>query len=210
MLKYYLLNIILLSLLTGCLTAENNVKYVGIQTYPSSETKKRIYSGVKSSVKPGNNSNESNYYYKKYASVKREDENSMLFSGLPQNERLLRENIIKTAEKYIGVKYRYGGSSPNGFDCSGFALYVYKQNGINLPRSARNQYKSGHHIKNSQAEPGDLVFFSDKGTSITHVGIYIGNNRFIHAPSTGKSVQITEIDSFYYSTRVAGYVSFIN
>ncbi len=209
MLKYYfIIIIVLLFLFSGC-SKPGNVRYTGIQTNPSQKAYERINSG-ESRVKDNSDSeDDENYYYNKYALKTRINEDQPENRNITKNEKKLRENIIKTAKKYIGVKYKYGGSDPGGFDCSGFSLFVYKQYGISLPRSADSQFKKGHRVMRNEVLPGDLVFFSDSGSKITHVGIYLGDNSFIHAPSTGKSVEITQIDAYYYSTRLAGYVSFI-
>jgi peptidoglycan endopeptidase LytE len=99
--------------------------------------------------------------------------------------------IQKIASKYLGTPYVWGGTTPKGFDCSGFVRYVYQQNGMELPRTSRNMYKSiGTPVTILQS--GDLVFFADRKT-IDHVGIYIGNNKFISAASKG--VRIDSLSS---------------
>jgi cell wall-associated NlpC family hydrolase len=124
-----------------------------------------------------------------------------------------RERIIKTAKRYLGVRYRYGGTSPFGFDCSGFVMFVFKKNGITLPREARGQYYKGKKISISKAKPGDLVFFRVRSRRrrrrISHVGIYIGNHRFIHSPSRGKRVSITSMNNRYWKRRYIGAVTFL-
>lgn len=110
--------------------------------------------------------------------------------------------IISQAEKYLGVKYVYGGNSPSGFDCSGFVQYTLKKVGISVNRSSRDQYKNGYAISRSQLSAGDLVFFS-RGGSISHVGIYAGNGKVIHSPSPGKVVSYTTLEHMCsYSTYV--------
>lgn len=100
----------------------------------------------------------------------------------------LSSQIIETAKKYLGVKYVYGGSSPSsGFDCSGFIQYVFKQYGIDLPRTAAGMYQAGTHT--DHPEPGDLVFFKE-GKKVSHVGIYVGKNQYIDAAS-GKRMKVT-------------------
>jgi cell wall-associated NlpC family hydrolase len=101
---------------------------------------------------------------------------------------------------YLGSPYRWGGSSPSGFDCSGFTMYVYSQVGISLPHSSSAQYGSGTHVSRSELQPGDLVFF---GSPIHHVGMYVGNGNMIDAPYTGVSVRIDPLQSNYAgATRV--------
>ncbi len=106
--------------------------------------------------------------------------------------------IIKTAKKYTGTKYVFGGTTPKGFDCSGFLQYVFKQNGYSIPRTADEQYKLGKNIK-SQKElvPGDLVFFSTYEKGASHCGIYLGENKFIHV-SSSKGVRVDELSDKYY------------
>ena len=110
------------------------------------------------------------------------------------------EQIVYFAMDYLGSKYVYGGASPSGFDCSGFVSYVYKSFGYTLTRNATGQYKNdGVKIAKSELSAGDLVFFSSNGgSSITHVGLYIGDNEFIHASTPSSGVVISRLDSTYY------------
>lgn len=112
-------------------------------------------------------------------------------------------NIISTAKQYLGVKYQWGGSTPQtGFDCSGFTSYVYSQNGINLPRISRDQYKVGTWVAFENIQPGDLVFFSfAKNGIIDHVGIYLGGGQFINA-SSSKGVTIYPIGPYWKSVYI--------
>ncbi|MDR2198378.1 MAG: C40 family peptidase [Deltaproteobacteria bacterium] len=106
--------------------------------------------------------------------------------------RLLVNNILKTAFSQFGNRYRYGGNSPEtGFDCSGFVSWVYKQYGVNLPRSSRDMLGVGTPIEKADLRPGDLVFFN---YGYSHVGIYTGNDKYIHSPSTGKRIQESDIN----------------
>lgn len=105
--------------------------------------------------------------------------------------------IIGTAKKYMGVSYVYGGETPKGFDCSGYLQYVFKQNDVIIPRTADEQYKIGRRVPVSQLMPGDLVFFATDLTEISHCGIYLGNNQFIHA-STSKGVRVDDLDNTYW------------
>lgn len=110
-------------------------------------------------------------------------------------------DLVNTANKYLGVSYVYGGSTSKGFDCSGFTQFVYKQHGINIPRSTTEQAKFGAQLNRSELQVGDLVIFSNtyrKGPS--HAGIYIGNGQFIHASSyKSAGVIISDLNSAYYS-----------
>lgn len=111
-------------------------------------------------------------------------------------------DIIATAKKYLGVRYVYGGSTPKGFDCSGFTSYVFKQHGISLPRSTVDQAVTGTKVSKADLKTGDILIFSNtykKGPS--HAGIYIGNGKFIHASSVGSGgVIISDLNSNYYSS----------
>jgi len=107
--------------------------------------------------------------------------------------------LIATAKKCIGVKYVWGGTTPSGFDCSGFTQYVFAQNDISLPRVSRDQFNTGNAVDFSNLQPNDLVFFSMDGDKVTdHVGIYIGNGQFIHA-SSSKGVTVSSFSSYWNS-----------
>ncbi|MHB8073520.1 C40 family peptidase [Desulfosporosinus fructosivorans] len=113
------------------------------------------------------------------------------------------DSIIATAKQYLGVKYQWGGTTPQtGFDCSGYVSYVFSQNGISLPRVSRDQYTVGTQVAFSDLQPGDLVFFSFAGDGIvSHVGIYLGEGQFINA-SSSKGVTVYEIGSYWKSVYV--------
>mgnify|MGYP002410261953 CR=1 FL=1 len=110
--------------------------------------------------------------------------------------------IMSYAKQFLGTPYVYGGSSPSGFDCSGFTQYVYKHFGYGINRTASTQLQNGVSVSKSNLQPGDLVFFRSDGSSYaaTHVGLYIGNNQFIHFPSPGKTVTISNLNSAWYSS----------
>ena len=118
----------------------------------------------------------------------------------------LKDKIIRTADSFIGVPYRWGGeSAEEGFDCSGFTMTVYRLNGLDLPRSSRAQWRAGASVIKGELEKGNLVFFRTTSSSrISHVGIYDGNGRFIHAPGKGKRVRRSSLNSRYYKTHYAG------
>ena len=119
-----------------------------------------------------------------------------------------REDIIETAKNYLGTDYKSNGSSPAGFDCSGFTMFVFKKNGLSIPRNALSQYYAGRKTTLKYAKPGDLVFFMVNGNSISHVGIFLGDNDFIHAPSSGKSVSYASISAPYWKRRYAGAATY--
>jgi cell wall-associated NlpC family hydrolase len=106
--------------------------------------------------------------------------------------------VVGIAMQYLGIPYVYGGSSPSGFDCSGFVMYVYSKVGVSLPHNAAAQYGHGTPVDRSQLQPGDLVFFNGLG----HNGIYIGGGSFIHSPHTGDVVKISSLSGWYDSTWV--------
>ena len=112
--------------------------------------------------------------------------------------------IVAYAKKFIGTQYIMGGTSPSGFDCSGLVFYVYKQFGYSLNRVAADQMRNGVEVSRSNLQPGDLIFFRGSDGGIGHVGMYVGDNSFIHSVQTGTPVTITNLNSSYYSAR---YVS---
>ncbi|MGD8915664.1 MAG: NlpC/P60 family protein [Syntrophobacterales bacterium] len=118
----------------------------------------------------------------------------------------LRSEIVGTAKRFIGTPYRWGGTSPDeGFDCSGLTMVVYQLNGLKLPRSSRQQYRAGIPIGRNDLLRGDLVFFATSGgRRISHVGIYVGKGRFIHAPGRGKKIRTSLLKRRYYRTRYVG------
>jgi cell wall-associated NlpC family hydrolase len=101
--------------------------------------------------------------------------------------------VVSYAKHFLGVPYVYGGSTPHGFDCSGFVRYVYAHFGVTLPHSSYAQFGDGRRVVRGSLRPGDLVFFD----SVGHVGIYIGNGRFIHAPHSGTRVRIERFAGWY-------------
>lgn len=109
-------------------------------------------------------------------------------------------DITTYALSLIGVDYRFGGNTPDqGLDCSGLIRYVFQQaTGLSLPRSAREQSRLGESVSKDNLQPGDLVFFNTRRFQFSHVGLYIGDNRFIHAPSSGGAVQVVSLDNDYW------------
>ena len=117
-----------------------------------------------------------------------------------------RQQIIEYAATLLGCKYVYGGTSPSGFDCSGYTQYVFANYGVSLSHSSKTQYSNAVSIKKSELQVGDLVFFSSTAGSSTvgHVGIYTGDDQFIHAASPGKGVRYDSLSSDYYSSHYIG------
>lgn len=116
------------------------------------------------------------------------------------------DELIRSAMGLLGVAYRYGGNSANtGFDCSGFMQHIFRRTmGMSLPRTSAEQAKLGTHVNRSDLQPGDMVFFRTMGGGrISHVGLYIGNNRFIHAPRSGKRIEITSLSNKYWNAKYA-------
>lgn len=109
----------------------------------------------------------------------------------------LGENVALLAQELIGAPYVYGGSDPRGFDCSGLVYYTYRQTGVNVPRTSQEQFKAARKIALTQANEGDLVFFQDQA-KLSHVGIYLGEGMFVHAPETGRQVSIESLNAPYY------------
>ncbi|MFK2825581.1 NlpC/P60 family protein [Bacillus sp. B190/17] len=114
------------------------------------------------------------------------------------------ESLVEYGKKFMGVPYVFGGTTPRGFDCSGFTQYVYKHEGISLPRTAEQQYKVGTSVSKSQLVPGDLVFFANTyKPGISHVGIYAGNNMVLNATSS-KGIALVSLSNSYWGPKYAG------
>jgi len=116
----------------------------------------------------------------------------------------LRYNVTGTALNLRGTPYRNGGTDPAGFDCSGFVKYVFEQNGISVPRTVGDQFRLGQQIDSRQLEAGDLVFFTTTSPGASHVGIVIGGDEFVHAPSSTGQVRVERLSAPYWSTRLIG------
>lgn len=110
--------------------------------------------------------------------------------------------IFNIAQEFLGVPYRYGGGDPSGFDCSGLVQFSHFNAGISVPRTASAQYKAAHPITRSELKPGDVIFFRVNWRKISHVGIYAGQGKFIHAPSSGKQVKISSLNEPYWQKRM--------
>ena len=116
------------------------------------------------------------------------------------------QKLLGKAMQLIGVKYRFGGTNPEtGLDCSGYVQYVYKSSvGVNLPRTAAEQARIGERVATSEVRPGDMVFFNTRGFNNSHVGIYVGNGMFVHAPNSRSKVRFDSLESGYWKTKFTG------
>lgn len=113
-------------------------------------------------------------------------------------------SIINSAQKYMGVPYVWGGTTPAGWDCSGYTQYVMKENGITIPRTAAEQYSKGVAVDKANLKVGDMVFFTTYKPGASHVGFYMGDGKFIHASSAAKQVTINSLSEEYYIEHYIG------
>ncbi len=127
------------------------------------------------------------------------DENPTSRSGAATTKG---QAVVELAKKYLGIPYVYGGTSPSGFDCSGFVYFLYKNMGVTLNRVAADQMKNGTWVPVNALQPGDIVGFANKSGYINHVGIYAGNGMMIHSPQTGDVVKYESIVTGNYSMRL--------
>jgi len=126
-----------------------------------------------------------------------------------KGEAFLREELVQTAQSFLGIPYLWGGSSADeGFDCSGLTMTVYQLNGFDLPRTSRDQFAAGNPVTEAALAKGDLLFFADGG-KISHVGIYTGSGRFIHSPGRGKTIRIDSLDQSYFRRTYFGARSYL-
>lgn len=113
--------------------------------------------------------------------------------------------VARTAERFVGIPYQWGGNTVvDGLDCSGFVRAVYNLCGVNIPRTSREQFKTGTSVTLTDLRDGDLVFFGTSEQSINHVGIYVGGGRFVHAPRRGEDIKITPVSEPYFTKRFIG------
>lgn len=123
----------------------------------------------------------------------------------------IRNRLVSTAESFLGVPYLWGGNNhEEGFDCSGLTSAVYRHNGLVLPRSSAEQFNSGVPVARGRIKKGDLVFFAVNGKKVSHVGIFTGNGKFIHAPGRGKFICTSSLSNSYFSKRYAGARTFLS
>jgi cell wall-associated NlpC family hydrolase len=127
-----------------------------------------------------------------------------------RGEVYLREELVRCARSFLGVPYLWGGTSAEaGFDCSGLTMTVYQLNGLDLPRTSREQFVAGTPVDRSSLEKGDLIFFAAVGDKVSHVGIYAGNGLFIHAPGRGKKIRTDLLAKEYFSRAYIGARSYL-
>ncbi len=124
-------------------------------------------------------------------------------AGPPPSAGSAQAQVVSLAASLVGTPYKFGGNSPRGFDCSGFTSYVFNQAGITLPRTASAQYAHSRRVRRAELAVGDLLFFRIGG-SISHVAIYIGEDKFIHAPSSGKQVSFDNLSNPYWQEHWIG------
>ena len=132
------------------------------------------------------------------ASAPRQDVAYATEKKLPPHER-----AAGVAANMVGKPYRYGGTNPAGFDCSGLVLFSFKQAGVSLPRSTAEQRRATQRVKLAELKRGDLLFFDQEGRKNSHVGIYLGGRKFVHAPSSGKSVRSDTLDNPYWKKHLS-------
>jgi cell wall-associated NlpC family hydrolase len=116
------------------------------------------------------------------------------------------QNLSSFALELLGIRYRWGGNTPaTGLDCSGLVRYVFqKVTGVTLPRTAKDMSRLGEQVAVADLKPGDLVFFDTRHFAFSHVGIYLGDNRFVHAPRRGREVEVATFDSSFWQKRFSG------
>ena len=125
-------------------------------------------------------------------------------------EAYIREELVRSAQSFLGVPYLWGGTSvETGFDCSGLTMTVYQLNGFDLPRTSREQFAAGNPVDRSSLEKGDLLFFSRGGGKVSHVGIYTGDGRFIHAAGRGKQIRADMFSKDLYNRMYLGARSYL-
>jgi cell wall-associated NlpC family hydrolase len=120
-------------------------------------------------------------------------------SGGASSVRNRGDAVVAVAMSLRGARYRFGGATPEGFDCSGLVFYAHRQLGLAVPRTSRDQADAAESVKPRKLRRGDLVFFKIGSSRVNHVGIYIGKHRFVHAPGAGKPVTVNSLDDEFYA-----------
>ena len=140
------------------------------------------------------------------ANFSTQNEKGVPITFLEAAKNSISDEVLSQAMSLKGIKYKYGGNSPQtGFDCSGFVNYVFnKAANVKMPRTTRGLSRIGDTVKKQELLPGDLVFFNTRRRPFSHVGIYLGEGEFIHAPSTGSKVSVENMDTGYWKQRFNG------
>ena len=112
--------------------------------------------------------------------------------------------VLQAAQGRIGAPYKYGGAGPDAFDCSGLVTYAHRQIGVAVPRTAAQQFAAASPVKRGELRPGDLVFFRLESRAVSHVGIYAGDGRFVHAPQRGGNVRVASLEEEHFRRSFAG------
>jgi cell wall-associated NlpC family hydrolase len=135
-----------------------------------------------------------------------EESNAQTANPQLTNWQAKAQEVLINALSLTGIKYKYGGNSPeSGFDCSGFVRYVFSQAAnLTLPPTARAISQIGKTVKRDELQPGDLVFFNTLKSAFSHVGIYVGDNKFVHAPRAGGAVRVENMQTSYWASRFDG------
>lgn len=135
--------------------------------------------------------------------VERSTNTERMISNQPSDDANdIGTEIVSNAQSVLGSAYRYGGADPSGFDCSGLVEYSHLHAGISVPRTSVAQYAAAQSVSRSELKPGDVIFFNLDRNKTSHVGIYAGEGRFIHAPSTGKYVSSSNLSEPYWKKRI--------
>jgi cell wall-associated NlpC family hydrolase len=184
----------LLFVSTGCVPKNTDGTYnsrYSYHPYNKHKPQENIYYGNK--IKITNPSLKRELEYAKY--------NTPQSINKQSNSRLLPDRIEKEAKSLLGIRYKYGATGPSQYDCSGFTKHVFSSQGITIPRTSKEQAKVGKYLRYSELKKGDLIFFrSNHSSKVSHVGIFIGNGKFIHASSSKKKVVISNMNSNYVVT----------
>ncbi len=189
-------NILILIITVGFIACSPQIRFTSKSDV---RVHKKITSGNKSNIKPINDAELISEILNKMKNTVNNLENNN--SELINNTKF-RIDIIERAKQFIGTPYCWGGENSNCTDCSGFVSQVFQSIGIILPRTAAEQYNFGTEISDNDLQAGDLVFFI-RNNKIGHVGIYLGNNKFIHS-SSSKGVTVSDLNDKYYRTTYAG------
>jgi len=188
----------LLFVTTGCVPKNSDGTYntsYSYHPYNKHNPQKNIYYGNKMKIK--NPSLKRELEYNKYNTKS----NKTVSFKQKVTSKFLPDRIENKAKSLLGVKYKYGATGPSQYDCSGFTKHVFSSQGITIPRTSKEQAKVGKYLRYSELKKGDLVFFrSDNNSKVSHVGIFIGNGKFIHASSSKKKVVISNMNSNYVVT----------